>query len=122
MELLTVTPPNNSTQPPALRAAADAERGWHTNEHSMKFTIRPLTPDLWKQGVMSALIGAALKTAKRAHAPALEAYPVDTAQPGSTTNIFTGTASAFRRLGFKTVARREPSRPIMRHDLRGIAG
>lgn len=74
-----------------------------------------------RQGVMSALIAAALKAAKRAKAPALEAYPVDTTQPGSTTNIFTGTASAFGRLGFKTIARRVPTRPIMRHDLRGIA-
>ena len=75
-----------------------------------------------RQGVMSALIAAALKAAKGAHAPALEAYPVDTAEPGSTTNIFTGTVSAFRRQGFKTIARREPSRPIMRHDLKIVAG
>jgi hypothetical protein len=71
---------------------------------------------------MAALIGEALKTAKRAKAPAVEAYPIDTTRPGSTSNVFTGTASSFRRLGFKTVARREPSRPLMRHDLKGIAG
>src|SRR5436190_20118919 len=34
-----------------------------------------------RQGVMSQLIAAALKTAKRAKAPALEAYPVDTTAP-----------------------------------------
>jgi GNAT superfamily N-acetyltransferase len=73
-----------------------------------------------KQGVMSALIAEAVKAAKRAKAPALEAYPVDTEQPDSTSNIFTGTVSAFVRLGFKTVARRIPSRPIMRHDLKDI--
>jgi GNAT superfamily N-acetyltransferase len=73
-----------------------------------------------RQGVMSELIAAALKAAKRAKAPALEAYPVDTARPGSTRNVFTGVASAFKRLGFKTVARREPTRPLMRHDLKGI--
>jgi hypothetical protein len=71
---------------------------------------------------MSALVAAALKAAKRANAPALEAYPVDTAQPDSTGNVFTGTMVAFKRAGFKAVARREPSRPIMRHDLKGIAG
>ncbi len=70
---------------------------------------------------MTALIVEALKAAKRADAPALEAYPVDTAQPGSTSNVFTGTASTFRRLGFRAVARRQPSRPIMRHNLKGIA-
>ena len=74
-----------------------------------------------RRGVMTALIVEALKAAKRANAPALEAYPVDTAQPGSTSNVFTGTVSTFRRLGFRTVARRQASRPIMRHDLKGIA-
>jgi GNAT superfamily N-acetyltransferase len=73
-----------------------------------------------RRGIMTALIVEALKAAKRANAPALEAYPVDTAQPGSTSNVFTGTASTFRRLGFRAVARRQPSRPIMRHDLKGI--
>jgi GNAT superfamily N-acetyltransferase len=75
-----------------------------------------------RQGVMAALIAAALTAAKRANAPALEAYPVDTARPERTSNVFTGTTSAFTRAGFKTVARRMPSRPIMRHDLQGIAG
>ena len=74
-----------------------------------------------RRGIMAALIAEALKTAKRANAPALEAYPVDTARPGSTSNVFTGTASTFKRLGFKAVARRQPSRPIMRHDLKGIS-
>jgi GNAT superfamily N-acetyltransferase len=68
------------------------------------------------KGVMASLIREALKTAKRANVPAVEAYPVDTTRPGSTSNVFTGTASTFRRLGFRTVARRQPSRPIMRHD------
>lgn len=70
---------------------------------------------------MTALIVEALKAAKHANAPALEAYPVDTALPGSTSNLFTGTVSTFGRLGFRTVARREPSRPIMRHDLKRTA-
>jgi len=70
------------------------------------------------RGVTSALIAAAVKAAKRAKAPALEAYPVETHAPKSTTNIFTGTASTFARAGFKKVASRVPSRPIMRHDLK----
>lgn len=52
---------------------------------------------------------------------ALEAYPVDTDQPKSTSNLFTGTASTFARAGFKTVARRAPHRPIMRHDFTATA-
>jgi GNAT superfamily N-acetyltransferase len=74
-----------------------------------------------RQGIMWALIAVALKAAKCAKAPALEAYPVDTVRQGSTWNVFTGTASTFKRAGFKTVALRRPSRPIMRHDLKGIA-
>ncbi len=74
-----------------------------------------------RQGVMSALITAALRAARRARAPALEAYPVDTARPASSSNVFTGTAAAFRRAGFKTVARLKTTRPIMRHDLKAIA-
>jgi GNAT superfamily N-acetyltransferase len=73
-----------------------------------------------RRGVTSALIAAALQAAKRAEAPALEAYPVDTSAAGSTSNLFTGAASAFRRAGFTTVARRSHGRLIMRHDLKGL--
>jgi GNAT superfamily N-acetyltransferase len=73
-----------------------------------------------RRGVASALIAAALRAAKQAKAPALEAYPVDTAAPKSTSNLFTGTAATFRRAGFTTVAQRSPARPIMRHDLKSI--
>ena len=69
-----------------------------------------------KQGVTSALIAAALTAARRARAPALEAYPLDADLTPSASG--TGYASTFARAGFKTVARRVPPRPIMRHDLR----
>jgi hypothetical protein len=42
-------------------------------------------------------------------------------QPKGTSNLFTGSVSTFARAGFKTVARRAPSRPIMRHDLKVTA-
>jgi len=70
-----------------------------------------------EQGVVSSLIAGAVKAARRAKAPALEAYPIDTSQPKSSNNLFTGTASTFARAGFRTVARRAPCRPIMRHEL-----
>jgi GNAT superfamily N-acetyltransferase len=73
-----------------------------------------------KRGVTTALIAAALKAAKRAKAPALEAYPVDTAQPAATSNMFTGIASTFARAGFRTVMQRTQHRSVMRHDLKGI--
>src|SRR5262249_27940977 len=71
-------------------------------------------PGFRNQGVSAALIQAALKAAKRAKAPALEAYPIDTRAPNATRNTFTGVASTFERAGFVTVARRSPPRPIMR--------
>lgn len=67
-----------------------------------------------RRGVMGALIGAAARAAASAGAPALEAYPVDTAVPGHTRNLFPGVASAFARQGFEVVARRKPDRPVMR--------
>jgi GNAT superfamily N-acetyltransferase len=71
-----------------------------------------------RKGVTRALIAAALRAAKRAHAPALEAYPIDRDFSPSSTG--TGFASTFARAGFTTVARHVPPRPIMRHDLRLI--
>jgi GNAT superfamily N-acetyltransferase len=73
-----------------------------------------------ERGVMSALVAAAIRAAKRAKAPALEAYPVDTAAPGSTQNLFTGVASTLRREGFTTVGQGGYGRLIMRHDLRRL--
>ncbi len=72
-----------------------------------------------RQGVTAALIEAALKAAKRAGAPALEAYPFDAEVSGTSSS--TGYASTFARAGFKTVERRIPARPIMRHDLRAVS-
>jgi GNAT superfamily N-acetyltransferase len=69
-------------------------------------------------GVTSALIEAALKAAKHAGAPALEAYPFDAAVSPSASG--TGYATTFARAGFKEVARRIPARPIMRHDLKTV--
>jgi GNAT superfamily N-acetyltransferase len=70
-----------------------------------------------RRGVTAALIAAAVKMARRAKAPALEAYPIDQAAPKSTSNLFTGVASTFSRAGFETVIRRVPHRPIMRLHL-----
>jgi len=72
-----------------------------------------------RKGVTAALIAAALKVAKRAKAPALEAYHLDADKTPSAS--WTGFASTFERAGFETVARHVPPRPIMRHDLKAIA-
>jgi len=67
-----------------------------------------------KQGVTSALIAAALDAARRAGAPALEAYPLDADLTPSASG--TGYMTTFERAGFKIVARHVPPRPIMRYD------
>lgn len=69
-----------------------------------------------RRGVTKALIQAAVKAAKRAAAPALEAYPLDADKSPSATG--TGFASAFKQAGFKVIACHVPARPIMRHDLK----
>lgn len=69
-----------------------------------------------RQGVTGALIAAALRYAKKAGAPALEAYPLDADLTPSASS--TGYASTFARAGFKIIARHTPPRPIMRRDLR----
>jgi GNAT superfamily N-acetyltransferase len=68
-----------------------------------------------RKGITSALIAAAIRTAKSAGAPALEAYPLDARLTPSASS--TGYVSTFVRAGFKTVCRRTPPRPIMRCDL-----
>jgi GNAT superfamily N-acetyltransferase len=73
-----------------------------------------------RRGVTSALIAAALHAAKREHAPAVEAYPLDGDVTSSAS--FTGYSSTFARAGFNTVVRRVPARPIMRHDLDAMPG
>jgi hypothetical protein len=66
---------------------------------------------------MGALIEAAVQVAASASAPALEGYPVDTAVPGHSGNLFPGTVATFARHGFGVVARRKPDRPVMRRSL-----
>lgn len=68
-----------------------------------------------RQGIMTALISAAIDYARNAGAPALEAYPLDgTVSPSASS---TGYASTFARLGFTEIAKRSPERPIMRLQL-----
>jgi len=63
--------------------------------------------------VATALISAALETAKRAGAHAVEAYPLDASLSRSSTS--TGYVSTFCRVGFREVARNVGPRPIMRY-------
>jgi GNAT superfamily N-acetyltransferase len=72
-----------------------------------------------RRGVTAALVAAALKAARRAKAPALEAYPLDAEKTPSASG--TGFVSTFERAGFTTIGCHVAPRPIMRYDLKGIA-
>lgn len=72
-----------------------------------------------RKGVSSGLIRAAGDYARRNGARILEAYPVEPRHEQSIPAAFawTGLAGAFASEGFVEVARRSPTRPIMRRDL-----
>ena len=68
-----------------------------------------------RRGMTAGLIGAALDWARQNQAAVVEAYPVDRVGAFSSGGDFTGVASSFTRAGFVEVARRSPTRPIMRY-------
>jgi len=70
-----------------------------------------------RRGVATALIAAAVEAATAAGAPALEAYPVDKPPGAALAGEYTGRVSTFARAGFREVARRTPTSPIMRREL-----
>jgi len=72
----------------------------------------------WRgRGVSLALLEAAKEFAQHHGARALEGYPVEPGRPQADAFVFTGLASTFRRAGFTEVARRAPTRPILRCEL-----
>ena len=70
-----------------------------------------------RRGVTRALIAAAAAHARAAGARLLEAYPVDLARPTGDAFVYTGAASTFAAAGFEEVARRTPTRPVVRLTL-----
>jgi len=69
------------------------------------------------RGVTRQLVQAAAAHAAAEGAAALEAYPIDSKATLGDAFLYTGAASTFRALGFEEVARRSPTRPIMRLSL-----
>jgi GNAT superfamily N-acetyltransferase len=70
-----------------------------------------------RQGLTVALLQSAAAFAQKHGAQILEGYPTDTEQNQADVFVYTGLASAFRKAGFKEVARRSPTRPIFRRQL-----
>lgn len=69
-------------------------------------------------GLTSALLAAAADHARRSGARILEGYPVEPRGPTADAWLYTGVAATFRKAGFAEVARRSPTRPLMRLALR----
>ena len=66
------------------------------------------------QGVATALLQGAINYARRRGATLLEAYPVDKAERGRDDWLWHGPKSMYDKAGFVEVARRRPSRPVVR--------
>lgn len=65
------------------------------------------------QGVGSALLGAAIAHARAGGAAAIEGYPLDKESPANA-DAWWGVLPMFARAGFIEIARRSPTRPVMR--------
>jgi GNAT superfamily N-acetyltransferase len=77
-----------------------------------------------RRGVSTGLLSAAANYARSQGAELLEGYPVEPKEGKHIPPAFawTGISSAFLKAGFKEVARRSPTRPIMRLELRSGLG
>jgi len=66
------------------------------------------------QGIHVELLNAAVNYVKSKGGRIVEGYPVETNKEMPAPFAFTGTASAFAKVGFKEVARNSSTRPIFR--------
>ena len=90
----------------------DEEEVWSV---SCFFVLKPFR----RHGVSVALLAAAVALAGRRGAQIVEGYPVVPSKAAlPDVFLWTGTAAAFERAGFRAVARRSSARPIMRYLLR----
>ena len=73
-----------------------------------------------RQGLSLALLEAAVKYAAEHGATLVEGYPVDRPEGKkfSSVEAFPGSVASFQRAGFSEVARRSPTRSIMRRRVR----
>jgi GNAT superfamily N-acetyltransferase len=71
-----------------------------------------------RQGMMRILLDGAVAFAREQGAEIVEACPLDTERDLVWGEGYVGIASVFRAAGFQEVARRSPTRPLMRISLR----
>src|SRR5689334_24870744 len=70
------------------------------------------------QGLAARMLKAATTFARSQGARLLEAYPVDKAERSHPDFMFFGAKSMYDAAGFTEVARRKPTRPVVRKTLR----
>jgi GNAT superfamily N-acetyltransferase len=70
------------------------------------------------RGVAAKLLKAAIDYARSQGVTLLEAYPVDKETESHPDFMFFGAKTMYDRVGFKEVARRKPTRPVVRRALR----
>jgi len=73
-----------------------------------------IAPPHRRRGLTVRLLREAVRFAAARGAKIIEGYPVDPSGKTADAHAWHGLASAFRRAGFSEVARRSPTRPIMR--------
>jgi GNAT superfamily N-acetyltransferase len=69
-----------------------------------------------KQGLSVVLLKAAVAFAKKNGAKIVEGYPQELNKPQADAFVYHGLASTFEKAGFREVARRSPTRPVMRRE------
>jgi ribosomal protein S18 acetylase RimI-like enzyme len=70
------------------------------------------------KGLAQRMLRAAVDHARSHGARLMEAYPVDTEEQLDPDVMFFGAKSMYDRAGFREVARRKPTRPVVRRALR----
>jgi GNAT superfamily N-acetyltransferase len=78
-----------------------------------------ILPAFRRQGIATRLLEAAVAHARRKGARLVEGYPIDPDGDYPPAFAWTGLAASFRQARFAEVARRSPTRPIMRRRLTG---
>jgi len=133
----------DSKQVPGLIAYSDGYPvGWIAVEPRSEYPklahSRVLTPvddqEVWsvtcffvektnrKKGIAVELLRAAISYVGSQGGKIIEGYPVDSKKEEPAPFVFTGTASAFVKAGFKEVARNSPTRPIFRYYIKKQSG
>lgn len=128
-----------SGEPPGLLAYVDGEpAGWIAVAPRRDYgrlersrILKPVDdhPGVWsvtcfyvarphrRHGLTVELLRAAVKFAAGRGARIVEGYPVEAAGMKPDVFMYTGLASAFLKAGFREVARRSPTRPVMRYEV-----